>query len=76
MNPESIWILLGVLFLGGAIGFYASRKPRPSAIGDERLRGNAGARDETAQYELQSHQRDQAGDDADQHKFNRAKGFI
>lgn len=40
MNPESIWILLGVLFLGGAIGFYASRKPRPSAIGDERLRGN------------------------------------
>jgi lipopolysaccharide biosynthesis regulator YciM len=40
VNPESIWILLGVLFLGGAIGFYASRKPRPSAIGDERLRGN------------------------------------
>jgi len=40
MNPESIWILLGVLFLGGAIGFYASRKPRPSAIGEERLRGN------------------------------------
>ncbi len=40
MNPESIWILLGVLFLGGAIGFYASRKPRPSVIGDERLRGN------------------------------------
>ena len=40
MNPESIWILLGVLFLGGAIGFYAARKPRPSAIGAERLRGN------------------------------------
>jgi lipopolysaccharide assembly protein B len=40
MNPESVWILLGVLFLGGAIGFYASRKPRPSAIGAERLRGN------------------------------------
>jgi lipopolysaccharide biosynthesis regulator YciM len=40
MNPESIWILLGVLFLGGAIGFYTSRKPRPSAIGEERLRGN------------------------------------
>jgi len=40
MNPESIWILLGVLFLGGAIGFYASRKPRPSDIGEERLRGN------------------------------------
>jgi len=40
VNPESIWILLGVLFLGGAIGFYASRRPRPSAIGDERVRGN------------------------------------
>jgi lipopolysaccharide biosynthesis regulator YciM len=40
MNPESIWILLGVLFLGGAIGFYASRKPRPSDVGEERLRGN------------------------------------
>jgi lipopolysaccharide assembly protein B len=40
VNPESIWILLGVLFLGGAIGFYASRKPRPSAIGAERLRGS------------------------------------
>lgn len=40
MNPESIWILLGVLFLGGAIGFYAARKPRPSAVGAERLRGN------------------------------------
>ncbi|HEY7754433.1 MAG TPA: tetratricopeptide repeat protein [Steroidobacteraceae bacterium] len=40
MNLESIWILLGVLFLGGAIGFYAARKPRPSAVGAERLRGN------------------------------------
>ncbi|MGH8250053.1 MAG: tetratricopeptide repeat protein [Steroidobacteraceae bacterium] len=40
MNPESIWILLGVLFLGGVIGFYAARKPRPSAVGAERLRGN------------------------------------
>jgi lipopolysaccharide biosynthesis regulator YciM len=40
MNPESIWILLGVLFLGGAIGFYASRKPRPRDVGEERLRGN------------------------------------
>jgi lipopolysaccharide biosynthesis regulator YciM len=40
MNPESVWILLGVLFLGGAIGFYAARKPRPSAVGAERLRGN------------------------------------
>lgn len=40
MNPESFWILLGVLFLGGAIGFYAARRPRPSAVGAERLRGN------------------------------------
>ena len=40
MTPESIWILLGVLFLGGAIGFYASRKPRPRDVGEERLRGN------------------------------------
>ncbi len=40
MNPESVWILLGVLFLGGAIGFYASRKPRPGAIGADRLRGD------------------------------------
>lgn len=40
MNPESIWILLGVLFLGGAIGFYASRKPQPRDVGEERLRGN------------------------------------
>jgi lipopolysaccharide biosynthesis regulator YciM len=40
MNPESIWILLGMLFLGGAIGFYAARKPRPSAVGAERLRGS------------------------------------
>ena len=40
MNPESIWILLGVLFIGGVIGFYAARKPRPSAVGAERLRGS------------------------------------
>ena len=40
MNPESFWILLGVLFLGGVIGFYAARKPRPSAVGAERLRGS------------------------------------
>jgi lipopolysaccharide biosynthesis regulator YciM len=40
MNPESVWILLGVLFLGGVIGFYAARKPRPSAVGAERLRGS------------------------------------
>lgn len=40
MNPDSIWILLGVLFLGGAIGFYAARRPRPSAVGAERLRSS------------------------------------
>lgn len=40
MNPDSIWILLGVLFLGGAIGFYAARRPRPSAVGAERLRNS------------------------------------
>ena len=40
MNPESIWIFLGLLFLGGAIGFYAARRPRPSTIGAERVRGN------------------------------------
>jgi lipopolysaccharide biosynthesis regulator YciM len=40
MNPETVWIFLGLLFLGGAIGFYAARRPRPSAIGAERVRGN------------------------------------
>ena len=40
MNPESVWIFLAVLFLGGAIGFYAARRPRPSAVGAERVRGN------------------------------------
>ena len=40
MNPESVWILLAVLFLGGAIGFYTARRPRPSAVGAERLRGS------------------------------------
>ena len=40
MNPESVWIFLGLLFLGGAIGFYAARRPRPSAVGAERVRGN------------------------------------
>jgi lipopolysaccharide biosynthesis regulator YciM len=40
MNPESVWILLAVLFLGGAIGFYAARRPRPSVVSAERLRGN------------------------------------
>jgi len=40
MNPESVWIFLALLFLGGAIGFYAARRPRPSAVGAERLRGS------------------------------------
>jgi lipopolysaccharide biosynthesis regulator YciM len=40
MNPESIWILLGLLFIGGVIGFYAARRPRPSVVGAERVRGN------------------------------------
>lgn len=40
MHLESIWILLGMLFLGGAIGFYAARRPRPSAVRAERLRGS------------------------------------
>jgi lipopolysaccharide biosynthesis regulator YciM len=40
MNVESIWILLGMLFLAGAIGFYAARRPRPSAVRAERLRGS------------------------------------
>ncbi len=40
MHLESIWILLGMLFLGGVIGFYAARRPRPSAVGAERLRGS------------------------------------
>jgi lipopolysaccharide biosynthesis regulator YciM len=40
MHLESIWILLGMLFLGGVIGFYAARRPRPSTVGAERLRGS------------------------------------
>ena len=40
MSVESIWILLGMLFLAGAIGFYAARRPRPSAVRAERLRGS------------------------------------
>ncbi len=40
MNPETVWIFLGLLFLGGAIGFYAARRPRPSTIGADRVRGN------------------------------------
>jgi lipopolysaccharide biosynthesis regulator YciM len=40
MHLESIWILLGVLFLGGVIGFYTARRPRPSAVRAERLRGS------------------------------------
>jgi lipopolysaccharide biosynthesis regulator YciM len=40
MNPESVWIFLALLFIGGAIGFYAARRPRPSVVGAEHLRGS------------------------------------
>ncbi len=40
MFPESPWVLFGLLFLAGAVGFYASRRPRPSTLGAERLRGD------------------------------------
>ncbi len=40
MSIESPWILLALLFAAGAVGFYASRRPRPSALGAEHLRGN------------------------------------
>jgi len=37
---DSPWAFLAVLLLGGAIGFYASRRPRPSALGAEHVRTN------------------------------------
>ncbi len=40
MSIESPWVLLGLMLLGGAIGFYASRRPRPGALGAENLRTN------------------------------------
>ena len=40
MSIESPWVLLGLLLLAGAIGFYATRRPRPSALGDEHVRTN------------------------------------
>lgn len=40
MSIESPWALLGLMLLGGAIGFYASRRPRPSMLGAEDLRTN------------------------------------
>jgi lipopolysaccharide biosynthesis regulator YciM len=40
MSIESPWVLLGLLLLAGAIGFYASRRPRPSALGVEHVRTN------------------------------------
>jgi lipopolysaccharide biosynthesis regulator YciM len=33
-------VLLGLLLLAGAVGFYASRRPRPSALGVEHVRTN------------------------------------
>jgi len=38
MGFDSPWTFLAVLALGGAIGFYASRRPRPSALGAEHVR--------------------------------------
>ena len=40
MSIESPWVLLGLLLVAGAVGFYASRKPRPSALGAEHVRTN------------------------------------
>ena len=40
MSIESPWVLLGLLHLAGAVGFYASRRPRPSALGVEHVRTN------------------------------------
>jgi len=40
VSIESPWVLLGLLLLAGAIGFYASRRPRPSALGVEHVRTN------------------------------------
>ncbi len=40
MSIESPWVLLGLMLLAGAIGFYASRRPRPGALGAENLRSN------------------------------------
>ena len=38
MSIESPWVLLGLLLLAGAVGFYASRRPRPSALGAQHVR--------------------------------------
>jgi lipopolysaccharide biosynthesis regulator YciM len=38
VSIESPWVLLGLLLIAGAIGFYASRRPRPSALGVEHVR--------------------------------------
>lgn len=38
MSLDSPWILLGLLLLGGAIGFYAARRPRPSILGADHVR--------------------------------------
>jgi lipopolysaccharide biosynthesis regulator YciM len=40
MSIESPWVLLGLLMLAAAVGFYASRRPRPSALGVEHVRTN------------------------------------
>lgn len=38
MPIESLWVLLGLLFAAGALGFYAARRPRPSTLGAEHVR--------------------------------------
>ena len=40
MSIQSPWVLLGLLLIAGAIGFYASRRPRPSSLGVEHVRTN------------------------------------
>jgi len=40
MSIDSPWVLLGLLLLAGAVGFYASRRPRPSALGADHVRTN------------------------------------
>ncbi len=38
MPIESLWALLALLFVAGAVGFYAARRPRPSTLGAEHVR--------------------------------------
>jgi lipopolysaccharide biosynthesis regulator YciM len=38
MPIESLWVLLALMFVAGAVGFYAARRPRPSTLGAENVR--------------------------------------